>query len=276
MFTLKKHEFEVERKGEIDVYDPAGLMNTVEGLSSGLRVEHIATFDLVTCRPSAQTMRVLSDPGLSAFDYVPVEDDGGRVVGVLDRDCSASGRVDQAMNMLNDCLVVSKMTGLTDFLGTIADRRFALVEDAGIVTGIVTRSDLLKLPVRVVAFAHISQLELVLGAIISRKYPHDSNDWTSFLAGRRRTMIEERYGSLARDRINLTIVEVAQFCDKRDVVRKILDLPHEFHEDLREIEKYRNMIAHSSTFIHNDDGINRFIACLQNTSKWVEQLARYD
>jgi len=261
--------------GDVAVmYDPTGLVNTVEGLSTGLRIEHITTFNLVTCHASAQVRRVLDDPDLSAFDFVPVRDDEGTVVGVLDRSQAISGRVDQAMATLPDSLVVSRRMGLTDFLSLMAKKHFALVEDEGTVTGIVTRSDLLKLPIRVLAFAHICQLELALGATISRNYPHDSDAWTALLNRNRRTRILRQYRDLAQSRIDLSLVELSQLCDKRVVVARILDVPNGFEDELMHIEKYRNLIAHSSIFIQNNEDIGKFIKFLETTSKWIEYLDR--
>jgi CBS domain-containing protein len=58
---------------------------TMRGLEAGLRVQHIAAFDLKTCRVEDSVSEVMADGDLTDFDQIPVRDDGGRVVGVLTR-----------------------------------------------------------------------------------------------------------------------------------------------------------------------------------------------
>ncbi len=75
--------------------------------------------------------------------------------------------------------------------------------------GIVTRSDLLKLPVRLLAFARVTHLELILANLISAHYPDDS--WLPHLSKKQQKEIEHLHKHLSNDRIDPTRLEISGF-----------------------------------------------------------------
>ena len=103
------------------------------------------------------------------FDQIPVRDEREHVLGVLER----SGDIIQAsarerMRRIDDAILVSADMPLDLFVPKMEKPPFyRLVLDGVQIKGVVTRSDLLKLPVRLLVFA--------LGSLIwSRVCGYDS------------------------------------------------------------------------------------------------------
>src|ERR1700730_2632825 len=77
------------RFGQVDPMDPMTMPGldsfglTMRGLEAGLRVHHIAAFDLNTCNIGDALTTVLSDPIFADFDQIPVRNRTQRIVGVL-------------------------------------------------------------------------------------------------------------------------------------------------------------------------------------------------
>jgi len=77
---------------------------------------------------------------------------------------------------LDDSLLVSADAPLWDFLHTVHEQPYRLVVDKTKIAGIVTWSDLLKLPVLVLAFSLIAELERAMNERIKEKYG-DGDKW---------------------------------------------------------------------------------------------------
>jgi predicted transcriptional regulator len=115
---------------------------------TGLRVVHIAALQLVTCEINQGIKEVLEDPKLIGFDYVPVLS-RKRIFGIVERKRAGNvGTVKENMRALDDSLLVSADEPLTSFVSCLRTDPFRLVVKGTEIKGIVTRSDLIKLPVR--------------------------------------------------------------------------------------------------------------------------------
>jgi len=71
---------------------------------------------------------------------------------------------------LDDSVLVAADNPLSQFIRTIHQQPYRLVVDGTAIRGIVTWSDLLKLPVTVLAFSLVAQLELAMNSRIKEKY----------------------------------------------------------------------------------------------------------
>lgn len=174
----------MEQMNSIDVFD-----STMEGLKAGLKVLHIATRDLIACSANDLAVEVLCDSRYLDFDQIPVKQ-AHQVVGVLLRGHNAApGPVIDSMYPLSESLLVSAHTPLADFLSLIqkdlgTDVPYRLVVEGGSIKGIVTLSDLLKLPVRLLGFAATTHLEMLMAQTISINFSDEQ--WQSMLSPGRR------------------------------------------------------------------------------------------
>ncbi len=252
------------------------LRLTMGGLDAGLHVLHIATLDPQCCALSDTIKEVRANERFRGFDHVPVVNEVGRVVGVLASGDAANGAVGEAMRPLDDTMLVSADEPLARFLPLLADCPYRLVVHGTRIGGIVTRSDVLKLPVRLLAFTLVTHLEMVMAALIQQKYPHDG-EWRDKLSKGRREKIEEKFTQLRQSKLDLSWLESAEFCDKRDLVAKLYKTGKPFVQDLKDVEGLRNTVAHAGSYGGNQEALLDFLRVLGLTQHWITELTdRFD
>lgn len=253
---------------------PLDFDTTMLGLERGLTVMEIATFKLFRCGllDSVADLRAKFQP--IGIDYLPVADQD-RIVGVLDLASAAVDKtVPEAMLPLSEDMLVSSNDPISDVLGLLRDCHFRLVVRGGRIDGIVTLSDLHKLPVRVLAFTQVSHLEMLMGAIIKSKC-RTEEEWTSRLSECRLKKAKAKQEDLKSKRVDPPLLECTDFCDKRDMVRKILKLPRGFTKDLKKVESLRNQVAHAAGHGDGPDASKDFISQLMLTADWITHLRKY-
>jgi len=248
---------------------------TLQGYAQGFRVDHIATYGLETCSPTEEIEFVFQR--LPDFDQIPVEKDD-RIIGIIVRNDTDtfSGKVSDHMRILDDSLLVSSEEPLSEFLPLMAHPPyFRLVIQGAKIEGIVTRSDMLKLPVRLYAFALVINLELLMKEIIQEKLPEDSA-WKPFLTEKRLEKLRNEHEHYKSLNLDLPLIESTCFCDKYVIIKKLLDLPKTFISDLGHIEnRLRNLVAHGVTFAGNEDKLLKFLNLIAKTQYWIQALSQY-
>jgi hypothetical protein len=246
---------------------------TMSGLTAGLRVVHIAALQLVTCEINQGIKEVLDDPKLIGFDYIPVLS-RKRIFGIVERKRAGNeGAVKENMRALDDSLLVSADEPLTSFVSCLRTDPFRLVVKGTEIKGIVTRSDLIKLPVRLVAFTQICHLEMEMTIFIEARCK-DDNFWVNQLKKKRRERLRERLEAHKKRNLELRLVELADFGDKGVAVVKLLGLDGKSERQLDEIQHLRNDIAHSEDYGKTEADIDRFLERLALTSEWIRRLSR--
>jgi CBS domain-containing protein len=246
---------------------------TMLGLEAGLHVHHIAEFDLRTCSINDSAMAVLADRAFADFEHIPVRDDAGHIVGVLNRSAQAIvGNASETMQQLDESLLVAAEAPLMSFVRLAGTVPYKLVLNENGIRGIVTRSDLLKLPVRLVAFAFVTHLEALMADVIRTRNQQGDESWLEFLSEGRRKKVTEKRDTLKGSRMELDLLEFTEFCDKRQIVKKISSLGRDFIDETEDLEKLRDQIAHAATFISSDKDAREFALKIQNAEKWMAKL----
>lgn len=250
------------------------LQTTLSGLETGLRVRHITTYALDTCRPDADVGSVLMDPRLINFDCIPVRESKS-IIGYIQREPNLSGCVRDHMRSIDESVLVSADLPLPQYVALIPERPFRLVLDGATIRGIVTWSDLQKLPVRVFAFSFITHLEMVMTEKIKALYPQ-SNEWLSLLKDDRREGIKTKQTLLQEQHIEPFLLELTDFCDKRDILARQLVLGRRFLKDLVRIEKLRNTTVHAGSYAESREAVHKFVECIQRAEYWIGYLANHN
>lgn len=252
------------------------FQTTILGLETGLQVRHIATLDdeLRTCDidDERDVAALFIHPQFEDFDQIPVRK-GNTTIGVVTRECV--GLIKKCFHPLDELMLISAQEPLTKCIPLMAKRPpYRLVLQGGSIRGIVTRSDLLKLPVRLFAFTLVTHLELLMTDIIAKYQDYqDEHQWLQYLDEHRQGKIRDKQQNLKRENYDLPLLECTDFCDKRDIVRKLCSFSNKFKDDLEKIEKYvRNTIAHAASYARNDQEMERFIRLIILTQKWISEL----
>lgn len=252
---------------------PNELEATLTGLERGLTVAAIAASPLRCCSPEDVVAQVRSNPDFADFDNVPVRREG-RIVGLLQpgKQDPVKRAVD-AMISLSDTPLVSGAEPLLDFILHMEEHSGWLVVRGREIDAIVTRSDLLKLPVRIVAFTLIAHLEQLLNQLIRAERPDDS--WLNDLEPKWRQRTEKRHKDLSSQNLNLEKLEAATLLSKIQVAQAILGPDSTIEGDLNGIEDLRNDLAHARDIIDKgEEGVAQFIGRLGRARDWCRELAR--
>lgn len=250
------------------------LQTTRAGLETGLRVRHITTYALDTCQPDDTVEDVLTKPEHLDFDCIPVRNNG-HIIGYIQREPDLSGRVSDQMRPIEESVLVSADLPLTQYMALIPERPFRLVLDGVMIRGIVTWSDLQKLPVRLFVFSLITHLEMVMAQCIQDHYPVEV--WLQKISSGRRARIDDKREALFKKNLEPPLIELTDFCDKRDILAKTIHPSERFIPEMKAIEDLRNTTAHAATYAQSREAVQNFVECLQRAEYWIDYLAnRHD
>jgi hypothetical protein len=253
------------------------LEAALTAMEAGFHVRLIATFepDLV-CAPAgapASEWLARNDPN---FDQFPVKESGA-AIGVLLRDRVPNGQtgetVRDAMEPLRDGIIVSADTPISHLIPMLSNSHYRLVLRGGRINGLVTQSDLLKLPVRMLLFGLITHLEMCLRTLVRRRAP----DWLDRVRKERRRQICREHDTARAARLDPDALEFSNFGDLIDVLSTERDLCPQFTGEMNDLRKFRNAIAHAHTYIQSPADVNEFVSRFTNTQKWIgraSELAR--
>ncbi len=252
----------------------------LSSIEQGLNVGLIATFDLACCDADERVADVLARQNLVAFDYVPVRR-GGNIVGLLNRTSSMerdSLRVQEAMDSLQGNMLISSGAGILSFIESADSIECQLVLRDSQVDGIVTLSDLQKLPVRPAIFLLITHLELLMLAWLRKRSEQTSEtEVLDKLTERRREKLKEEWERLNTEDLAIDRLSATKFCDKRELLIKLeFPVPGKgaARKQLEAIENLRNSVAHAGDYALTRDNALRTVATVRSTRRWIEDLER--
>jgi predicted transcriptional regulator len=250
------------------IYDIFAI--TMENFERAYQVRHVATFDLVTCVPDENVREVFVR--YPDFDQIPVVENKS-VIGVLEqKDQGEDAPVRSQMRLLSDEVLIAADEPISHVLPLLRrSQSYRLVLEGTRISGLVTRSDVLKLPVRLYAFGMVTHLETLMGQIIDQRL---ADTWMEHLNDNRRKKVEEKQLYLQQRRTNPPLLELTDFCDKRDIVRSIFGLSKKFKEELASIEELRNQVAHAGNYAADDIQLVAFLERLERARYWIDELHR--
>jgi hypothetical protein len=253
------------------------LAAALKAMEASFHARLIGTFepDLVWAPADAEAAPWLAR-NAPDFDQFPVKR-GDATVGVLLRGGDHSGKaVCNVMQRLRDGLIVSADMPIADLIPQLRESHYRLVLRGGRIDGLVTQSDLLKLPVRLVVFALITHLEQVMAGVVSALWPNDS--WCAELSEGRQRKINTKESALRDRGMNPPRIDLTEFSDKRDLCKLVIGgSSSRFVEELDSLRNLRDQIAHASTFIDLSDGkkgVVAFVNQFESATRWINELTR--
>jgi len=176
-------------------------------------------------------------------------------------------RVGKLKRPLDDSLLVSADAPLWEFIHTVHEQPYRLVVDKTKIAGIVTWSDLLKVPVFVLAFSLLAELELAMNRRILEHYKDDS--WVGLLDTKAQEKIAFRRRKLDEKNLTLPPIEAADLCHKAKVLRAMLGAGRDFDADLEKVLKLRNDVDHVKDMVQGDADLKGFVEHLETAESWL-------
>lgn len=210
------------------------------------------------------------------FDVIGVIDENESIFGFALRKELGENRVEEHTRKIELENITSDSTPILELLNILSNNPYAFVVQKNKVVGIVTRADINKPIVRIYIFGIISLFEMHLNFWINQFYKDDS--WKTQIQENRFQETEKIYESRKGNNDDLTLLECAQLCDKRDVLnntdefRKQFEFSkNQFERLLKDSEKIRNELAHSQNSIIANLKWEKFVSTISSIESFLHK-----
>ncbi len=224
---------------------PFDVQDLLEASRLATPVSLIATpRDRLKCVPRASWPAVIeADLGLSAFDQIPLTTaDGQHIEAIFVRP--------GGITPLHEQMFMSAREPLVSFLETADTHRFRLLVDGTRIVGIVTLSDLQKLPVYSTLFGLIAGVELMLVEWIRRASEGDDNLWLQHLTRSQRGSIEKYRSQAVAKNLEIERLSHASFGQEITAAMGMGLFENEpgLRLGLKQLVQLRHHVCHASEF----------------------------
>lgn len=263
--------------------DLPGTLGTLPQVQRSLPIRLIETprRDFVCCRPDTTIADVLTIPG--GFDHLPVEDGQCRILGLLDMTLlrgsnHGAGFVRDHMKVLSEDTLIGAGAGILDFVRD-ADRHPCRLVIAGTgVSGLVTLSDLQRLPVRAALFTAITHLEMTMAAAIRREFG-ESSAWIDRLSEGRQIKLRETIATASGADNAVDDLLFTQFADKITIITKSPDFSwtrKSASDELKLAQGLRDDLAHANEYAATRESARKVCRTLRLIERWAERLTDWN
>ena len=250
----------------------AELDATHRAMEASFHARLISTFDPeLVCAPAEAHAKDWLSRNRPDFDQFPVRENG-RTIGVVLRDTHADGKtVRDVMLSLRDGLVISTHMPIADLIPQLRENHFRLVLRGHNIDGLVTQSDLVKLPVRMLLFGLISHFELLLRALIRRR--HIETAWMEALDKNRQRALKKKLAKLRKRKLEPDPLELTLLSDALQILARARDIGEALTTDSSLLTDFRNDIAHAKTFVSSPDDVRRFVDRFEKLRAWIDRIS---
>lgn len=205
----------------------------------GITIESIATprAQLVV-RPKRHWPDFMNESEIEEFDHVPVTQDE-EIVGVFDRERGTVRDLSEAMFMASDASLLS-------FVENADRRKFALLVRESHIVGIVTLSDIQKLPVYCVLYSLLMSVEMLLMEWIRTVCQGDPDKWMAHLDDLAKRQIERYWKRAKQENVALDKLSCASFSDELTAARGLglFSSNQSASTSLKRLNELRNLVCH--------------------------------
>lgn len=245
---------------------------------------------LRTCVADEKLAGVVERNRSENFDFLPVTEPKGvrsgrsdQIIGLvelvpfLDGAVNPNRLVHDHMRPLSEENLIGANAGILAFVRDADRQRCRLVISGREISGLVSLSDLQRLPVRAALFTMVTHLEILMANFIRHEYPQSSK-WLEFLSEERQEKVR---GEIQRSRISDAFVDdllFTQFADKVRIIRKssVISLnKSQFKKDLGRVRDLRNALAHANDYAANRDTACEVCETVRIMDNWIEQFGRW-
>jgi hypothetical protein len=256
---------------------------TVDSFQKGLTVDLIATSrsHFVTCGADEELSEVVARNLRTKFDFMPVVETAnpeasGHIVGLVEllpyrNGKDAEGLVRDRMRALSDENLIGANASILTYLREADTCRCCLVVSGRNISGLVSLSDLQKLPVRAALFAMVTYLEIVMASAIRQEFP-ESMSAIQRLSESRRAMVEKKVAESKKQDAYIDALLFTEFCDKVTIIKKMAKSPwskSKFQDDLDRIQALRNALAHANDYASSREDAMEVCATVRLIDKWL-------
>lgn len=224
----------------------------MENFSAADIAEPLASFD--ASMPAADVLAVMTR---RAYRVAGIRNEG-TICGYVRQEELAEGRCAEVVHPFEDGDVVPESATFPELVMQLDGRSWLFVNVLGQVGGIVTRTDLLKPPVRMWLFGMITIIEMGLTRLIESAHPDGS--WRDYLSEGRIQKAEALLEERKRRKQDLGLLDCLQFSDRGQIVLRNDALRKQAgfvsrsrgEQTVKDLEALRNNLAHSQDIVACD------------------------
>jgi hypothetical protein len=220
------------------------------------------------------------------FDYLPVielsTDARERIVGLIElvpflHGEAAHGVVRDHMRPLSEDNLIGADAGILAFVKGADRHRCRLVVSGSEITGLVSLSDLQKLPVRAALFAVITHAEMTMADAIRREF-NGTEGWKQRLSSDRQGTIQDEYDKVAADDNLVEHLLFTQFADKIAIIRKSPDFAlgkNAFEAAMKAAQKLRDKLMHANDYASTRPAAIKVCETVRSIEQWIDLLSSW-
>ena len=212
---------------------------------------------LATCRGD-ETASAVMDRNEDHFSFLPVVDDTERkrFLGLYRAeqwfsDEAPDEPIRHDFELLSENHVIGADASIIEFVMTADERPARLVVSGNEVAGLVTLSDLQRLPVRAAIFTLITSLEIAMAERIETEWPDDPTGWLELLSDQRRDEVLKKIDTAEQEDGFVSAIMFTQLSDKATILRKeelVSGSGKQLKRDFNEIRDLRDHLAHANYY----------------------------
>lgn len=204
------------------------------------------------CRTTDSAEEVRAELARLDFDVAGVlEPESTRVIGWVARESLQEGTCGASVVSFAPYELISDSTPLVQLIQILAEAERVYVVERHGVSGIVTRADLQKPPIRTLLFGLISLLEMHLTYWVGQLFPNDT--WRECLSEQRLAKVRDLVEARRQRNEDVGELDCLQLADKREILvrsRSALEIlgfetKRQARDTLKDVEKLRDRVAHS-------------------------------
>ena len=246
--------------------------DVLDRVQNSLTVDMIMTprDELMTCHREDMADATM-DRNKGHFSFLPVEDADGCILGLYKAEQwfevhAPRVRIGEDFERLAEDLMIGANASILEFVKTADERPARLVVSGDRVAGMVTLSDLQRLPVRAALFTLITSLEMAMAERIKTEWPDDADGWLDLLSDNRRKRTAEHIHAAKQEDGFVSEIVSTQLCDKAAIIYKQRLLHGSrtvLERDFRLIQDLRNDIAHANYYAETPEAARRVVAVVR-------------
>ena len=175
-------------------------------------------YEPLLCCPQSSSASSAKDALIARdFDVAGVkETEEGEIIGFIRTIELGEEAVKDYAIKIEPHLLISDSTPISEIFSILSEKDFSFVLSGNQISGIITRADINKPPVRIYLFGLISLFEMHLNAWINHYFP--KNRWIEKVPDKRMRKASQIFKIRKGDNQDLSLLECMQMCDKRNLL----------------------------------------------------------
>lgn len=255
-----------------------------ETLQKGLTVNLIATkrANFETCAQDEMLSHVVERNRHNGFDFLPVvEPTLNCIAGLIEIAPFMQGeivdaRVNTLMHPLSEENLLGADASILIFVRNADHHKCRLIVSEHEISGLVSLSDLQRLPVRAALFGLITYLEIIMINVIRHEFDA-AEKWLNLLSDERREKLRDEIKQAWAHDSFVDALLFTQFADKATIIRKSLWCPigtKQFKDEFKKIQSLRDRLAHANDYAASPEAACEVCRTVRLIDQWNDQLSR--